>query len=66
MHDNPMAANKKRAIIDITHVSSLGTSYRITLPKKVAESIGLSKEDNIVVFYKEENGVISIDRLKQN
>lgn len=60
-----MGLDKKRAIVDITHVSSLGTSYRITLPKKVAESIGLTKDDNIVVFYKEESGVISIDKLRQ-
>ena len=66
MHVTDMGLDKKRSIIDITHVSSLGTSYRITLPKKVAESIGLTKDDNIVVFYKEQDGIISIDKLRQD
>lgn len=60
-----MATSGKRTIVDITHVSSLGTSFRITLPKKVAESIGLTKDDNIVVFYKDEDGSISLDKLRQ-
>lgn len=60
-----MAMHNKRTILDITHVSSLGTSFRITLPKKVAESLGLTKEDGIIVFYKDENGSVTIDKLRQ-
>lgn len=60
-----MAAENRRTILDVTHVSSRGTSYRITLPKKVAESIKLTGNDDIVVFYMEEDGKIVIDSLKQ-
>lgn len=57
-------ADNKRTILDVTHLSSRnGTSYRITLPKKVVECIGLTQEDNVVVFLLE-NGKIVLDKVR--
>ena len=44
----PMNAEKK--LIDVAHVSKRGSSLRISIPKKVAESIGIS-EGEILGFY---------------
>lgn len=60
-----MSDSNKRSIIDVTHVSSRGSSYRITLPRRVAESIDLEGADDIVVFYRYDDGRIVIDKLKQ-
>ena len=60
-----MAQENARKIIDVTHISSRGASYRITLPKKVATQLSLTSEDDIIVFYKEDQGKIVLDKLKQ-
>lgn len=60
-----MANENRRTIIDVTHVSSRGSSYRITLPRKVADTIRLESDDDIVVFYKEEDGRVVIEKLRQ-
>lgn len=51
----------KRKLIDVTHISSRGTSYRITLPRKIIKRLDL-KEDDIVAFY-EDDGV-KIDKIQ--
>lgn len=60
-----MAQENGRKILDVTHISSRGSSYRITLPKKVAAQLSLSNEDDIVVFYQEGEGKIFLEKLKQ-
>ncbi len=53
----------KKSIIDVTHVSTrAGNSYRITLPKKVAEIMGLTVEDNILMFTNDD-GKIVLEKL---
>ena len=47
-----MAQENGRKILDVTHISSRGSSYRITLPKKVAAELNLSNEDDIIIFYR--------------
>lgn len=55
----------KKVIIDVAHIKSRdGNSLRITLPRKVAEKLELSKDDNVVVFTMDE-GRICIEKLKQ-
>lgn len=55
----------KKVIIDVAHIKSRdGNSLRITLPKKVAEKLELTSEDNVVVFTMDE-GKICIEKLKQ-
>lgn len=49
-------------MIDVAHVSSKGTSYRITAPRKIVSGVGLKDED-IAAFY-EENGKIFLESLK--
>ena len=49
-------------LIDVSHVSRRGSSLRITIPKKVMESMGLKPED-IVGFYKDGDKVI-IDTMR--
>ncbi len=49
----------KKSIIDVTHVSTrTGNSFRITLPRKVVEIMGLTTEDNILMFAHEDGKVI--------
>jgi bifunctional DNA-binding transcriptional regulator/antitoxin component of YhaV-PrlF toxin-antitoxin module len=53
----------RKTIIDVTHVSTrTGNSYRITLPKKVVEIMGLTVDDNILVFT-HEDGRIMLEKL---
>ena len=49
-------------ILDVTHISSRGSSFRITLPKKVIKKLGLA-EDDIITFI-EDGGRIYIEPLK--
>lgn len=57
-------AGEKRDILDISHVSSRnGTSFRITLPKKVSNALELTPKDYLVVFYCED-GKIILDKLR--
>lgn len=49
----------RKTIIDVTHVSTrTGNSFRITLPKKVVEIMGLTTEDNILMFTNEDGKVV--------
>lgn len=41
---------QERALIEVAHVSKRGGSLRMAIPKKVAESMGVS-ERQIVGFY---------------
>ena len=59
-----MAQENGRKILDVTHISSRGTSYRITLPKKVAAQLNLSSEDDIIIFYQEDLGKITLEKLR--
>ena len=49
-------------VLDVTHISARGSSFRITLPKKVIKRMDL-KEDDIVTFI-EDGGRIYIEPLK--
>ena len=52
-----------KSIVDVTHVSTrTGNSFRITLPKKVIEIMGLTTEDNILMFA-HEDGKIILEKL---
>lgn len=44
-----------KKIIDVTHVSARGTSYRITIPRKIAKRLGL--EDGDIPKFTDDNGV---------
>jgi AbrB family looped-hinge helix DNA binding protein len=50
-------------MIDVSHVSSRGTSVRVTIPKKVVKLLNL-KDGDIVVFKEHKDGFIVIDKLK--
>ncbi|MCL4337427.1 MAG: AbrB/MazE/SpoVT family DNA-binding domain-containing protein [Candidatus Thermoplasmatota archaeon] len=52
---------EKKKLIDVTHISSRGSSYRITLPKRVISRLNL-KDDDIIAFY-EDDGV-KIDKIQ--
>lgn len=56
---------ERRTILDVAHVTSRGKSYRITLPKKIAEKLKLNGEDDIVVFLKEEDGSVILEKMKK-
>lgn len=49
-------------VLDVTHISSRGSSFRITLPKKVIKKLGLT-EDDIITFV-EDDRRIYIESLK--
>ena len=46
---------EKKKIIDVAHISSRGASYRITIPKKVIERLGIDPED--IIAFVEDDGV---------
>lgn len=52
---------EKKKLIDVTHISSRGSSFRITLPKKIINRLNL-KDDDIIAFY-EDDGV-KIDKIQ--
>jgi AbrB family looped-hinge helix DNA binding protein len=49
-------------LIEVTHVSKRGVSLRVTLPKKIAEHLGI-QAGSIVGFYKDGNRVY-VDIMK--
>ena len=49
-------------IIDVTHISSRGSSFRITLPRKIIKKMDLKGED-IITFY-EDGDRVFIDKLE--
>lgn len=57
-----MAQSENRALMDVAHVSSKGTSFRITIPRKVVKMLDL-KDQDIIAFYREGSRVI-IESLK--
>ena len=52
---------EKKKLIDVTHISSRGSSYRITLPKRVINRLNL-KDDDIIAFYEDEG--VKIDKIQ--
>ncbi|MCL5989499.1 MAG: AbrB/MazE/SpoVT family DNA-binding domain-containing protein [Candidatus Thermoplasmatota archaeon] len=46
---------EKKKLIDVAHVSARGSSFRITLPKKIVKKLDL-KDGDIVGFY-DDSGV---------
>ena len=49
-------------VLDVTHISSRGSSFRITLPKKIIKKMDL-KEDDIITFI-EDQGRVYIEALR--
>lgn len=49
-------------LVDVSHVSRRGTSFRITVPRNVAEKIGAQEQD-IVGFY-EEGGRVLLKKME--
>ncbi len=60
-----MEQGRKRAILDVAHVTSRGKSYRITLPRKVADTIQIDGEDEILVFFKDPDGTVTLEKMKK-
>ena len=52
-------ANK---VIEVSHVTTRGTSIRITLPRKIVKLLGVGIDD-IVVFKESKDGAIIIEKL---
>ncbi len=57
-----MSEKANKTLIDVAHVSAKGTSYRITVPRKIVSELGLKDED-IIAFYRE-NGRVVLESLK--
>lgn len=60
-----MENDGKRSILDVAHVTSRGKSFRITLPRKIAETLHLDGNDDIVVFFIEENGSVVLEKMRK-
>jgi bifunctional DNA-binding transcriptional regulator/antitoxin component of YhaV-PrlF toxin-antitoxin module len=51
----------KGTLLDVAHITSRGTSYRITIPQKIVKKLNLGPDD-ILAFY--DNEGIKIDKLQ--
>ena len=47
----------KMKIIDISHISSRGSSFRITLPRKIIKRLGIN-EDDLITFVEKDGEVV--------
>lgn len=55
-------SDKKRILLDVSHVSKRGSSLRITLPKKISEKLGIEPED-ILGYYVDGDSVV-LEKMK--
>jgi antitoxin component of MazEF toxin-antitoxin module len=54
----------KRTVLGISNAASrTGNSFRVTLPRKVVERMGLTTDENIVVFVLEDEKIV-LEKLK--
>ena len=51
----------KKKLLEVAHISSRGSSFRITLPRKIVERLGLQADD-IIAFYEDDG--IKIDKIQ--
>lgn len=49
-------------ILDVTHISSRGSSFRITLPKKVIKKLNLNPDD--LIIFGEIDGEVVLRKMK--
>ena len=49
-------------VIDVSHISSRGSSFRITLPRKVIAKMGLDKDD--IITFAEKDGEVVLRKIK--
>ena len=55
---------EERKILEVVRASTrAGSSFRITLPGKVVEKLGLTKEESFVVFVLDKDKVV-LEKLK--
>ncbi len=52
---------ERKKLLEVAHVSVRGTSFRITLPRKIVQRLNLSEGD-IVGFYDDDG--IRIDKIE--
>ncbi|MCL5782990.1 MAG: AbrB/MazE/SpoVT family DNA-binding domain-containing protein [Candidatus Thermoplasmatota archaeon] len=52
---------EKKKLIDVTHISSRGSSFRITLPRRIINRLNLT-EDDIIAFYDDDG--VKIDKIQ--
>lgn len=51
-----------KQLVDVSHVSKIGSSFRITLPKKVIEKLNLDPND--VVTFNEKDGEVILRKIE--
>ncbi|PYB68765.1 transcriptional regulator [Thermoplasma sp. Kam2015] len=51
-----------KKLLDVSHVSSRGSSLRITIPKKVIQKLDIKPEDIIGFF--EDDGKVTIEKIE--
>ena len=49
-------------IIDVTHISSRGSSFRITLPRKIIKKMDLNKDD--IITFVEKDGEVVLRKIE--
>ena len=49
-------------IIDISHISSRGSSFRITLPRKIIKKMDLNKDD--IITFVEKDGEVVLRKIE--
>ena len=49
-------------ILDVTHISARGSSFRITLPRKIIERMKLNPDD--IITFVEKDGEVVLRKMK--
>ena len=49
-------------ILEVSHISARGESFRITLPRKIIKKLGLNPDD--LIIFGEKDGEIVIRKMK--
>ena len=57
-----LSASPIMRILDVSHISSRGESFRITLPKKIIKKLGLNPDD--LIIFGEKDGDIVLRKMK--
>ena len=61
-HYNTITEFRNYEKLDVSHISSRGESFRLTLPRKIIKKLGLNPDD--LIIFGEKDGDIVLRKMK--